>query len=167
LLAYLDMPTMLARICLSALLMVSLSAAAEDASGVRFAAKDGWIRAAPPGATALAGYVTLSNDAERSLVIVNAESSAFDAVAFHQSYEEGGMMRMRAVGNLDVPAKGELALAPGGLHLMLLRPKRTLGVGDSVIVDLVTDEGDPLPVVLRVRAASDAPAEAEDHSHHH
>jgi copper(I)-binding protein len=48
---------------------------------------------------------------------------------------------------------------------MLLRPIRPVAEGSTVIVDLVTASGDPLPVVLTVRRAAD---EASDpHAGHH
>jgi copper(I)-binding protein len=132
------------------------------AAGVSFSARDGWVRAAPEGARALAGYVQLANEGEQTLRIVDASSAAFEAVAFHESYEDEGMARMRAVGALEIPAKGSLSLAPGGLHLMLLRPTRPIAEGANIVVDLLTEEGDPLPVVLQVRRG---PAET-GHEHH-
>jgi len=140
-----------------------LVASAATADGVEFNAKDGWIRSAPPGARAMAGYVTLGNAAKQPLKIVEASSAAFEAIVFHESYEEDGISRMRAMPSLTIPADGSLPLAPGGVHLMLLRPTRELAEGTTVIVDLVTEEGDPLPVVMKVRKGDDSSA---DHSNH-
>ncbi len=146
------------------LFVLLLIAGSAHASGVEFTARDGWIRAAPPAARALAGYVSLGNTADTPLRIVDASSAAFEAVVFHQSYEEDGMARMRAVEVLEVPPGGSLELAPGGLHLMLLRPTRPIADGANIIVDLLTEAGDPLPVVLKVRRAE--ASSDEDHSHH-
>ncbi len=136
-------------------LLLAFSAAAGAADGIRLAAEGGWVRAAPPGARALAGYITLRNEADQPLRLVEASSAAFEAVEFHESYEEGGMARMRAVPALEIPGGGSVTLAPGGLHLMLLRPIRPVAEGSTIIVDLVTASGDPLPVVLTVRRAAD------------
>lgn len=134
-------------------------------SAVEFSAKDAWIRAAPPGARAMAGYAVFSNTSEQPLRIVSASSSAFDAVEFHESYEDGGMARMRAINQLDLPPGGEVTLQPGGLHLMLMRPTRPIAEGAMVIIDLQTEAGDLLPVALKVRSAQGSSVE-HDHSQH-
>ncbi len=146
---------------LACLLLLVASAASAD--GVEFTAKDGWIRAAPSGAKSMAGYVTLGNGAKQPLKIVEASSAAFEAIVFHESYEEDGISRMRAMPALTLPAEGSMELAPGGIHLMLLRPTREIAEGATVIVDFVTEAGDPLPVVMKVRKGEDG---GGDHSNH-
>ncbi|MGQ0800804.1 MAG: copper chaperone PCu(A)C [Pseudomarimonas sp.] len=143
-------------------LMLMLVASAAQADGVEFTAKEGWIRAAPPGAKAMAGYVILGNTAKQPLKLVEASSAAFEAIVFHESYEEDGMSRMRAMPSITVPAEGNLPLAPGGVHMMLLRPRRAIAEGATIIIDLVTEEGDPLPVVMKVRKGEGG----DDHSSH-
>jgi copper(I)-binding protein len=91
-----------------------------------------WIREAPPGASVLAGYLTLSNTTDTALVIESISSPAFEAVEIHRSWVEDGIARMQAVPGLTIPAAGSFSLAPGGYHLMLLRPVRSLTAGDNV-----------------------------------
>lgn len=146
-----------------ALLLVLAASTAVAADAISFAARDAWVRAAPPGSRAMAGYVELRNDGEQPLRLVGASSASFEAVEFHESYEEGGMMRMRAIGALEIPAGGTLSLQPGGLHLMLLRPIRPVSEGATVIVDLLTEEGDPLPAVFSVRKGPAESGHAHDH----
>ena len=83
-----------------------------------------WIREAPPGASVLAGYLTLSNTTDTALVIESISSPAFEAVEIHRSWVEDGIARMQAVPGLTIPAAGSFSLAPGGYDLMLLRPVR-------------------------------------------
>ncbi len=147
-------------------LLLGFTAFAALAAEISFSAKEGWIRAAPPGARALAGYAVLGNESKQLLRIVDASSSAFEAVVFHESYEAEGIARMRARSTLEIPAEGSLTLSPGGLHLMLLRPTRPISEGASIIVDLINDEGDPLPIVLRVRKGGQAEIDGNDHDHH-
>ena len=70
---------------------------------------------------------------------------------------------MRAMPALTLPAESSMELAPGGIHLMLLRPTREIAEGSTVIVDFVTEAGDPLPVVMKVRKGDDGDG---DHSSH-
>ncbi len=151
---------------ITVLLLVLVSSVALAADAVRFTAKDGWIRSAPPGAQAMAGYATLVSESAAPLKIVDASSDAFEAVAFHESYEDQGMMRMRALSGLEVPGDGSLTLAPGGVHLMLMRPKRDIREGATVLVDLVTEDGDLLPVAMKVRKG-EGDDDAHDHEHAH
>ena len=54
---------------------------------------------------------------------------------------EGGVMRMRRVDSLDLPAGKTVALEPGGYHVMLLDINRPLKAGEHVAVTLVIEEG--------------------------
>lgn len=99
-------------------------------------ARDGWIRPAPPVAKVRAGYLVIENRGEAELVIDQVDSADFGAIEIHEMVDDQGTMRMRRVAALRVPAKGEVALRPGGLHLMMFRPVRELAAGDSVKVRL-------------------------------
>lgn len=99
-------------------------------------ARDGWIRPAPPVAKVRAGYLVIENRGEAELVIDQVDSADFGAIEIHEMIDDRGTMRMRRVAALHVPAKGEVALRPGGLHLMMFRPMRELAAGDSVKIRL-------------------------------
>jgi hypothetical protein len=100
-----------------------------------------WVRAAPPGATMLAGYAVVRNDCARPVRIVGAESLDFASASLHATVDEGGVSRMRAAGPLDVPARGRLVLAPGGTHLMLMGPAKALPEGARARIRLVLADG--------------------------
>jgi periplasmic copper chaperone A len=148
---------------LASLLLACVTTAA--AATLSLTAENGWIRAAPPGATMLAGYLQLANSGDAPLSVVGARSNAFDAVELHRSIEEDGVARMRPVDLIVIPPGQTVALEPGGLHLMLMRPKKTLILGDSAVIELLTADGEALPVVLQLRSMP--PADEHDHSHHH
>jgi hypothetical protein len=48
-----------------------------------------------------------------------------------------GVMTMRPVRTLRIPARSAVALAPGGLHLMMTGLKRPLRAGDRFPVTLI------------------------------
>jgi copper(I)-binding protein len=100
-----------------------------------------WIRAAPPGATTLAGYLVLRNGCTAPVTVTGVESLDFGMPMIHRSVDAGGVSRMRDAGTLVVPAGGALVFAPGGLHLMLMGPKRTFADGDTARVRLVLADG--------------------------
>src|SRR5688500_2330218 len=113
--------------------------------------EDAWIREAPPGAQALAGYLLLKNNSAQPKMLSKAESGDFGAIEFHRTTVEGGIARMSMDKDVEIPAGGVVTFEPGGRHLMLLRPRRTLASGDSVDVTLTFRDGSRLATKLEVR----------------
>ncbi|HSG89695.1 MAG TPA: copper chaperone PCu(A)C [Pseudomonadales bacterium] len=119
-------------------------------------ARDAWIREAPPGRSVLAAYVEFANGGDAPITLVSAASPAAERVEFHAHRHEDGMMRMRRVDQVEVPAQGTLAFAPGGLHLMLFGTAAPRA-GARLEVTFETADGDTLSVTFPVRnAMSDA-----------
>ena len=148
------------------LLSLFVIATAEAGDGLEM--RDGWVREAPPGAMALAAYMTLSNTGETDRKLVSASGPAFGAVELHRSVVEDGMARMLPQDSMPIPAGGELVLKPGDYHLMLMRPKSALKAGDQVELSLGFDDGSTMPVTLPVRKASGGDHDhMHDHTHHH
>ena len=69
------------------------------------------------------------------------ESEAFDSVEVHEMIRVDGLMEMRAVSDLVVPATGQIQLKPGSKHLMLMGPRRHLTPGQSVAMTLIFQSG--------------------------
>jgi len=113
--------------------------------------EDGWVRAAPPGATALAGYGTLRNACGEPFVVKDVRAADFAMAMVHQTVVENGVSRMRMARALVVPARGSLAFAPGGNHMMLMHPRRAIREGDRVRVEIVLKDGRRVPATLVVR----------------
>jgi copper(I)-binding protein len=125
------------------------SVPANASAGVRVA--DGWVRGMPGGAPS-AGYLTLHNDSDRKVTITGVASPDFAMVHLHESYTgNDGNSRMRMVSRLEVPAHGEVRLAPGGYHLMLMQSKRPLKPGDTVTIQFRFDDGATLSIPLTVK----------------
>lgn len=100
-----------------------------------------WVRSAPPGARVLAGYLELHNPCDRDLQVVGVESLDFGMPMIHRTEVVDGVSRMRDAGRLDLPPGGRLIFSPGGLHLMLMQPLRTLAEGDVARIRLVLADG--------------------------
>jgi copper(I)-binding protein len=133
--------------CLISALTI-VSAASEEA---RVSARGAWIREAPPGIAMTAGYMVLRNDTSRPQVLVAASSSGFGSVMIHRTIVKDGMARMVHTPQIELAPSASLSFAPGGHHLMLMNPKRTLRAGDSVIIKLEFRGGLVLPVAFEVR----------------
>ena len=134
-------------------------------SGVRIA--DAWVRAPAPGQKTAGAYVEVTSD--RDAAIIAAGSPAAARVEMHSSTTEGGVMRMRALPRIELPAGKTVKLAPGGIHLMLIDVKQPLRVGDKVPLTLsVQPTGSAAGMsltTLQLEAEVRAAGSAESHKH--
>lgn len=119
----------------------------------RVRATDGWVRVLP-GSLPAGGYVTLHNDGDRPAVLQGASSPAYGSVMLHESSTATGMGRMRMVERLEIPAHGQVALAPGGFHFMLMEPAKPVQPGESVALTLRFADGSSLPAIFTARPAN-------------
>jgi len=141
-------------------LMPSFTFAAES---VKVA--NAWVRAPVAGQKTAAAYLELTTD--RNLALVAAGSPAAGRVELHSMSMDGGVMRMRALPRIDLPAGQTVRLAPGGTHLMLFDLKQPLKPGDKVALTLSLQPSAPAPTSLTTVTveAEIRPAGAAAHSH--
>ncbi|MFK8053095.1 MAG: copper chaperone PCu(A)C [Woeseiaceae bacterium] len=125
---------------LSLLLIASCLAPACQKTSAPLTVENAWIRLSPPGAAATAGYLTINNRASDALLINRVRSEAYGNIEIHESSMTDGKMTMRPVETLLVAPNDSISLKPGGLHLMLFNPSRTLTDGESVELTLFDGE---------------------------
>jgi periplasmic copper chaperone A len=77
-----------------------------------------WAAPTPGGVEVSAGYLTIVNTTASADRLVSAASPRAAQVELHKMSMDGGVMRMRTVDELAIPAAGTVRLAPGGLHRM-------------------------------------------------
>ncbi|MDP3854908.1 copper chaperone PCu(A)C [Phenylobacterium sp.] len=123
---------------------------------------DAWCRAAPVGAMAGGCYVTLTASADDRLVAV--ETTAADHAEIHTMDVTGEVMRMRQLKDgLALPAGDAVSLAPGGEHLMIIRPKQTLAAGETLPLTLRFQKAPPRSLAAPIRTPDAAMAHGGDH----
>jgi copper(I)-binding protein len=142
------------RLCLGLCLLLSASAAVGAAPACSPSIGQAWVRAAPPGARSLAGYLVLRNPCAAAVEVVDVESRDFGLPMIHRTEQVDGVSRMRPAGRLVVAAGAELRFEPNGLHLMLMKPLRPLAEGDTVRLRLVLADGRRLYVEVPVRRSA-------------
>jgi copper(I)-binding protein len=112
-----------------------------------------WARATPPTAPAGGGYLTITNKGTGPDRLISVKSPAADMVQVHEMKMEGNVMRMRELdGGLAIPPGATVALAPGGLHLMMMGLKAPLKQGERVPVTLVFEKAGTIDVELAIAA---------------
>jgi copper(I)-binding protein len=109
-----------------------------------------WARATPPGTTVGAAYLDVTNTGAAD-TIVAVESPVAAEVEVHVDYMEGGLMRMRPVPRVPVPAHGHVHLGSGGLYVMLVNLKQPLQEGDHFPLTLVFQNAGRIKVDVPVR----------------
>lgn len=115
---------------------------------------DAYVRAVPSGSTVSAAFMMIHNPTAAPRAVVAATSPAARTVELHAHVNDGGVMRMRQVERIDVPAHGMATLAPGGYHVMLIDLVAPLVEGATVPLELVLDDGARLRVDAPVRAVA-------------
>jgi periplasmic copper chaperone A len=119
-----------------------------------------WVRVAirpagsdEPGAPPVnsAGYLVLRNTGTEADALMTVETEAADTAELHTVSMEGGIMRMRAVDSIPVPAGGAAVLEPGGYHIMLIGLRGALAEGDSVAMGFRFRSGATVDLVAPVR----------------
>ncbi|NND49022.1 MAG: copper chaperone PCu(A)C [Rhizobiales bacterium] len=114
-----------------------------------------------------AGYMKIINHGDEPDRVVSASSPLADRVELHTHTMIDGVMKMRPVGTIEVPAKGEVELAPGGLHLMIMGLKEAPKPGEVLPVSVVFEQAGSIDLEFNVvEPREPSPAPAMDHSTH-
>lgn len=100
-----------------------------------------WIRQPPPGIEMTAGYLKITNPGDSPLRLISVESEAFNSSSIHKTQVVDGKSQMRHIDKLDIPPGNSVQFEPGGLHIMLMGPKKSLVVGESLPLTLTFENG--------------------------
>ncbi len=120
---------------IAATLLLAL-AACETESLPPLVAADVIVTEPVPGHRMSAAYLSLSNNSRNAIRINRVSSPNFGAVELHESSVEDGVAKMRPVEELVIAPNSKVALQPGGLHLMLMRPNADI---DEVSLNFYQD----------------------------
>lgn len=136
--------------------------------------KDAWVRATVAQQKATGAFMTLESKQEAKLVA--AQSPVAGVVEVHEMAMDNGVMKMRAVPFLALPAGKAVELKPGGYHVMLMDLKGQVKDGDMVPVTLVVEGKDgkrqnvevkaPARVMAKPAMGNDMPMSGHMHGEH-
>jgi copper(I)-binding protein len=97
-----------------------------------------WVRATVPGQSVAGAYMDIKAKARTALVAV--ESPVAGNAELHTMTMDGGVMKMRPLEKLELPANKTVNLKPGGYHVMLIDIKRELKAGERVPLTLTLQD---------------------------
>lgn len=102
-------------------------------------AEGAYVREPIPGRYMSAAFLTLKNNSAQDKTLVKAEADWAGLIEIHTHLHEDGVMRMRQLNELRIPAGESVTLQPGGLHLMLF--KLDLPLENSLPLSLCFSDG--------------------------
>jgi len=103
--------------------------------------KDAYVRLMPPTQKVTGAFLTLVNNSDTRRAAVSATSSVSKVAELHNHVNNNGVMQMRRVDKIEVPAGGSTELKPGGYHVMLINLIQPLELGQMVDITLNFDDG--------------------------
>jgi len=107
--------------------------------------------ATAPKQSVAAGFMKIENKGAADQ-LVSASSPIAGEVQLHEMAMDGDVMKMRQVKDIVVPAGGAVELKPGGMHLMFMKIKAPLTVGETVSVKLKFAKAGEVEVKMPVNA---------------
>jgi len=137
--------TLLHRVLITTLFFVAgLSAQSVEVSGI-------YVREVPPNLPNSAAFMELKNLTDKPVALISAASAAAKTVELHEHVNVDGMMQMRQIPKIDIPAAGTTMLQPGGLHVMLIGLTQKLKAGENVTITLNFSDGESITLEAPVK----------------
>lgn len=116
---------------LAALLLPACFANAHEYKGGQLLIGHPWSMELPPNAPTVAAYFTIENKGSSADRLLSVRTSIAGQAQLHEHVQADGLMKMRQVPSVEVPAGAKVSFAPMAYHVMLLdikdRSMLTLG----------------------------------------
>ena len=123
----------------------------------------GWARATVSAQTGTAAYLTIHNAGPGADRLRSVSSPTARAVSIHSTSMAGGVMRMRSVKDIPVPANKSITMRPGGVHLMLTGLREPLKAGEQLPLVLSFEKAGTIRTRVAVRST---PPAVSNHAGH-
>jgi copper(I)-binding protein len=97
-------------------------------------------------------FMRLVNEGNEADRLLGGRTDVAKVVEIHETVMQDDIMKMQMLPDgLEVPAKGEVVLKPGGYHVMLIGMQRDLNVGDTFTIELQFEKSGTVTVEPQVR----------------
>ena len=138
----------------ASLLLAGAAIAQTGTSTNEIEVKDAWARATPAKAENGAAYLTIVSPASDRLTGVSTPIAK--QAELHNMTMESGVMKMRPLAGIDLPAGQKVTLKPGGVHIMLIGLKQPLRPGQSFPLTVYFEKSGTSEVTVSVEKAGAA-----------
>ena len=109
---------------------------------------ESWIKTTIPGSAVSAAYMQINSPTP--LKLIKAESPVAAMVEIHDMKMNAGVMEMKALDAIDVPANKAVTLKPGGMHVMLMNVKKPINKGDKIPMTLTFEGANKKAVLVKL-----------------
>jgi len=113
------------------------------------------IRATAPEQTVSGAFMTLENNSETAYALTSVSYNGARVVEIHETSMNEGMMRMRKVSHIDIPANGSAELKPGSYHIMLIGLEKEMKAGTTETLTLTFSDDSQKTVEALVGSLSE------------
>ena len=135
-------------------MLLSVLALSTSVLHAEVAVENHWARASQGPNSAMFGTFTNSSNQDDQLIAVEVKDPNFcDHTELHAHVEEDGIMKMRPVENIVIPANSTAELKPGGLHVMFMKIANPMNEDAIVPVTLKFQSGQTLDLEVPVKPA--------------
>ena len=142
--------------------LLATSAFAQDAKVGTITIGHPWARATPGAVKNSAAFMEFDNKGAADKLIGVSGDVAKD-IQIHSMITEAGVMKMREITSLDIPANGKAELKPGGFHVMLIGLKDGLKEGATFPLKLKFENAGE--VTVQVTAEKPGSHDHAEHKH--
>ncbi len=112
-----------------------------------------WTRATPAGATAAAGYMTITNEGKEMDKLVGGSADGVGNVEVHEMAVDNKVMKMRRLeGGLEIKPGATVELRPSSYHLMMIGLKTGFKKGGKIKGTLTFEKAGSVPVEFEIEA---------------
>ena len=140
--------TLIAAFLLIGLAGSPLAALAQDRSDARI--EQPWARASIGTSRPSAAYLTAENRGSAPVRIVGVETPVAGRAEIHRIARNGDVLSMQPAGDIEILPGERVTLAPGGLHVMLMKLKEPIIKGSTFPLVLRFSNGEKIDVVVPV-----------------
>ena len=98
-----------------------------------------------------AAYMVIKNTGDKPERLISATCDVAEMVQIHQTIVKDNVAQMQPIDGLDIPAGGSVELKPGGYHIMLMKLKQDLIVGQTITLTLTFQSGAKVSVKAPVK----------------
>lgn len=154
-------------IVLAALVLALTAVAATAAEGIELGGLviyDAWARASAGPAPNGAAYVSIHNHGPADQLL-GASTPAAARSELHAHIMDGGVMKMRPSGPIDIAPGARVMLEPGGRHVMLMGLKGPLKEGGTFPLTLRFEKAGEITLTVSVLKVGNM-GPGDPHQHH-
>jgi copper(I)-binding protein len=83
-----------------------------------------WVKRPIPGMKLTGAYMTIKNPSSKDIYLIDVKGEDAEFYEIHTHEKINGVMKMRQIKKLRIPAKGSVTLKPKSFHIMLIQLKK-------------------------------------------